>query len=166
MADSYRLAVLKALTAQLETIAVADGYTHDLAGLVFRGRNRWGESDPDVMISILENPRPDIGQFAGEPEGARAESWPLFVQGWVPDDIENPTDPAYGLMDDVETCLARITAVVDATGEPKYQSEFLLGNRITSFRFGPGVVRPPTDGLSVRAFFYLPVYVGLAVTYG
>lgn len=160
MADSLRLQVLKALTAHLEGITTAAGYRFDLAGAVFRGRGKFGDTDPDTMVSILENPRPDLGLYADDT--TRSEGWPLLLQGWCPDDPMNPTDPVYGLLDDVERRLARLVAI-SSIGEEKYPSEYLLGHLITKLELSPGVVRPPTEGISSRAFFYLPLRVGLAV---
>lgn len=161
MADSYRLAVLKALTVQLKGITPAAGYNYDLSGAVFRGRNRFGDSDPATMVSILEAPRPDNGLFVGD-RATRHEMWPLLVQGWCPDDKDNPSDPVYGLLDDVERCLARVIATDDGTGDGMYPAEYMLGKKITALEISPGVVRPPTDGISSRSFFYLPLRVGLA----
>lgn len=163
MADSYRLAVLKALTAHLVGVSVAGGYNYDLEGRVFRGRGRFGDSDPETMVSILENPRPDFGTTAGDGT-TRAEKWPLLIQGWCPDDRDNPSDPVYGLLDDVERRLAMVIAESQKTGQPIYPDVYLLGRTITGLEITPGVVRPPTDGVSSRAFFYLPVRVGLAVS--
>lgn len=162
MADSYRLAVLKALTVQLKSVVPAAGYNYDLSNAVFRGRNRFGDSDPSTMVSILEAPRPDNAIFVGDFTTHR-EMWPLLLQGWCPDDRDNPGDPVYDLLDDVERCLARVIACSTNTGSPAYPAEYLLGRKITNLEIGPGVVRPPTDGISSRSFFYLPLRVGLAV---
>ena len=40
---------------------------------------------------------------------------------------------------------------------------YMLGNTISGFAIGPGVVRPPQDQVSSKAFFYLPVIVRLPV---
>lgn len=165
MADSGRLAVLKALTDHLAATTVADGYNFDLVGAVFRGRGRFGDGDPDTMVSILENPRPDFGSFAAG-GSLRSEGWPLLIQGWTVDDKLNPSDPVYGLLDDVERRLGRLIAVSEHTGNPLYPSEYLLGRKITGLEITPGVVRPPTDGISSRCFFFLPLRVGLAVDFG
>lgn len=166
MADSYRLQVLKALTVLLEgtTLTPVAGITPalpaSLAGLVYRGRVKFGENDPDTMLSILESPRPGGAQFAGGNE-ARSEDWPLLVQGWCPDDKVNPSDPIYSVLDDVEKRLDRITRTISSSGAGKYP-EYMLGNLITRFQMNPPVVRPPTENLSSKSFFYIPVQVGLA----
>lgn len=165
MDDSYRLKVLKALTAHLKLIkdepGVADYSGFDLSNAVFRGRNVYGESDPKTMVSILEAPRPDSAQLVGANGEGRWENWNLLVQGWCQDDPENPTDAVYQLMQVVEMQMQKLIASHSHTGAPKYPDMFMLGALVTSFQFGPGVVRPPTEGISSKSFFYLPVRVGL-----
>ncbi len=172
MADSYRLRVLKALTSQLETITIANNYSHDLAGLVFRGRSIYGQSDPPTMLSLLESPRADYGVYAGDNQ-ARAEQWTLLLQGWAPDDVKNPSDPLYALADDVETCLTVINAEKDGSGFPADPTRYRLGKDpvtgkwlVSSFEFGPPVIRPPVEAVSSKAFFYMTLRVGLAVDVG
>lgn len=175
--SSYRLDVLKALTAHLEgikhiepdpenNIEGVDWGGFDLTGKVFRGRNAFGEDAPETFLSLLEAPRPDYGTTGGLFDVARTEEWPLLLQGWTKDDRLNPTDPAYLFMDVVERRLGEIVAVKAGSGNPMYPSAYLLGKKITSFAFGPGVVRPPTEGISAKAFFYLPLRVGLATVVG
>lgn len=171
MADSYRLVVLKRLTTLLEGTPLTPytGLTFPatLAGAVFRGRVAYGESDPDLLVSILESPR-DIGaQYLDD--GTRNETWPLAIQGWCPDDKKNPTDPLYGIADDVERRLSRITIQSRGTGYPKYPDDYMLGPAIdgngaliTKFQIGRPSIRPAAEGVSSKAFFYLPVQVGLA----
>ncbi len=165
MDDSYRLKALKALTAHLKLIVhvegVADYGGFDLSNSVFRGRTVYGDDDPKTMVSILEAPRPDIGQTVGTNGEGRVEQWQLLVQGWCPDDLDNPTDPLYQMMQVVEMQLQKIITTNPSTGDAVYPAMYMLGNTITSFSFGPGVVRPPTEGVSARSFFYLPVRVGL-----
>lgn len=167
MADSYRLQVLKALTAVLEaaTLAPVTGITPalpaTLSGVVFRGRARFGDNDPSTMLSILESPRPAGAQYTDQNQ-ARHESWLLLIQGWCPDDKDNPSDPIYSLLDDVEKQLDKVIRTSPGTGMPKFPNEYMLGGKITEFQVSPGVVRPPTENVSSRCFFYLPVQVGLA----
>lgn len=161
MANSPRLNVLIELSSLLKTITPANGYSHNLSTSVFRGRDRFGEESPETMVSILEAPRPDPGRETGTLDRARNERWSLLLQGWCPDDPTNPTDPVYELMEDVERCLRQVTAE-KSNGKPEFPAFHLLGGRITSLSFGPGVVRPPTEAVSAKAFFYLPVQIGLA----
>ena len=102
MNDPFRLRVLKALTATLETISTANGYQHDLNGKVFRGRAVFGNSDPLPMISILEAISPQSESGMAPTDGQQIENWELLIQGFVEDDEQNPTDPAYYLLADVK----------------------------------------------------------------
>ncbi len=167
MADSYRLSVLKALTTHLKGITPANGYTaaqwgldYDLSDKVFRGRTVFGEGDPIPLVSILESPRSDPGLFTDEGY-QRKEDWSLLIQGWATDDVDNPTDPAYGLMDVVEHRLMRLIAVSEHTGTELYPDEYLLNRSVADVRVSPGVVRPPMEQVSSKAFFYLPVRLTL-----
>lgn len=156
---SYRLDALKKLTVFLKTITVANGYSHDLDANVFRGRAVFGAEDPNPLISILESPRSDVGSYAGENE--RKDGWGLLIQGWTTDDPENPTDPAYELMDEVERHLERISACSPINGQPIFPGDYMLGKTIADIKVHPGVVRPPMEGVSSKAFFYLPVTLTL-----
>lgn len=168
MADSYRLQVLKALCSHLEGIVHVEGDPENdwdgfnLQGKVFRGRSQFGDNAPDQFLSILEAPRPGQDNMGGEYGEARHEEWPLLLQGWTNDDLENPSDPVYALLDVVERRLHMLIATRAETGSPLYPNAFMLGKKITSFAYGPGVVRPPTEGISSKAFMYLPLRVGLA----
>lgn len=177
MEEPIRLTVLKALTTHLEGIVhVApdpennvegvDWGGFNLSGAVFRGRAVFGDNSPDTMLSILEAPRPDFPNYGGTNREAANETWQLLLQGWTVDDKLNPTDPAYHLMQVVELRLEQIIATKRGSGAPAYPSAYMLGNLISSFSFGPGVVRPPTEGVSSKAFFYMPLRVGLATVVG
>jgi len=166
MANSPRLNVLIALSDLLKTMTPANDWPYDLSVSVFRGRSKFGEDDPETMVSILEAPKPDYGLTAGESGGHRKEEWNLLLQGWCPEDHSNPTDPAHEMMWAVEQLLNKVIAVDGRNGNPKYPSTYMLGGLIASFAFGPGVVRPATEGISNRAFFYLPVRVGLVTRNG
>lgn len=171
MADTrpvpIRLQVMRALTAHLEGINGPDAAGFDLRGAVYRGRNVFGT---DVMeahsawLSILEGPRPDTVIRTGENNETRNEWWPLLLQGWIKedDDAEHPLDACYYLLDQVERRLNRILDMNGKSGFPTYPNEFLLGRLIQGFHFGPGTIRPPTDGISSKAFMYMPVRIGLA----
>lgn len=163
MVDKHiRLRVLKALTEHLEGITVANGYGHDLKGKVYRGRDLFGDNDKPPFLSLLEGKGSEIGNFADENRTTRADQWILLVQGWVVDDKKNPTDPAYNLLADVEQRLSDIIAV-DNQGAPKFKGVHNLKGLITSLTMASPVVRPPENGVSSTAFFYLPIRIGLAV---
>ena len=162
MADPIRLPVLKALTALLEGISIANGDSVDLTGKVFRGRSRFGEDDPETMVSILEAPRQLDSSYAGHGEIA-SDTWTLLVQGWTRDDKLNPSDPVYDMAWDVRQRLTRIVMErQDGSGKPMYPTEYMLGRTIAGIQIGQPVVRPPTPEISSRCFFYLPVQVTLA----
>jgi hypothetical protein len=168
VADSYRLQVLKKLTQHLANITPTSGYQHNLGptteypyGSVFRGRAIFGQDDPVPMVSILEAPRSDVGSFAGENRSQRKEDWSLLIQGWAIDDKENPTDPVYALLDEVERHLFRLTATKEKTGSPLYPDEYLLGKTVVGVTISPGIVQPARENLSSKAFFYLPITVQL-----
>ena len=151
--DPFDLLVLKALSATLESITVANGYQHDLAGAVFRGRTRFDQNDPLPMLAIIEKP---IGPDEIEsPTGSSTalQSLPLLVQGFVKEDPTNPTDTSYRLMADVRKALA----VERKRG--RGSDIFGMGPRIAGLHIGRGVVRPPDAAISAEAFFWLPITI-------
>lgn len=160
MADSKRLAVLKRLTAHLQGITPENGYEYDLSAAVFRGKSVFGADMPLPCLSVLEHPKPDTGIFAGQGKRAFTEEWVLMLQGWVEDDEENPTDPAYGLEAAVRKRLYDIMAQTNG-GQPKYPDVYMLGKLISDIAIGPPVVRPPDNQVSSKAFFFLPLRVSL-----
>lgn len=166
MKTPIRLAILKALTEHLENLTPANQYDHDLRGKVYRGRILLGAEstagDKLPCLSILESPRPELSLFTGEWNAMRSDSWTLLLQGLVKDDVTNPTDPAYYLAAEVEMHMARLVAVRQETGKPKYPNEHLLGGLITGLDIAAPVVRPPEPGVANTAFFYLPVRLGIA----
>lgn len=160
MSDSRRLEVLKRLTAHLESeISVSNGYKHNLAGGVARGRMWFDTSDPLPMVSILESPNPDrFPNRAGEQDNthvSQRDNWTILVQGWSADDKQNPTDPSYELMADVKKALALLTHVSPDHGIPTHPN-YLLGGLIADMQYEPGTVRPP-DEQSSKAFFWMRV---------
>lgn len=152
MSDSKRLTVLKALTAQLQTITVDNGYQHDLANSVFRGRNRFGEEEALPAIAILESLNPDRGpvDVGGDLRRKQKDKWTLLIQGWAKDDKANPSDAAHNLLGDVKKCLA---AVADENSDP---TVFMLNGLVGSLGIEPGTVRPPDD-TSSRAYFWMRI---------
>lgn len=153
--DPFRLRVLKALTAALEEITPANGYTFDLAGKVFRGREIFGEDDPIPMVSILEVP--DEMSQNRQPTGSTTleVKWELLIQGFVDDDFENPTDPAQHLQAQVKKRLS-LERKKAQRAQPGTPSTGILGmnGAVMSLDLSPGVVRPP-DGISGKAYFWL-----------
>jgi hypothetical protein len=153
--EPFDLQVLKALTTALEEITVANGYRHDMAGSVFRGRMLFSEDDPIPMISI--NQPPQMPEDIEVPRGSSAAAYTmdLIIQGFVDDDFENPTDPAFYLLADVRHRLAV---------ERKRDDGFdVLGfGAKVQMHVGQGVVRSPDADVSDRAFFWLPVTLEFA----
>lgn len=154
--DPFTLTVLKALTSALEEITTANGYQHDLDGKVFRGRLMFAASDPLPLIAINEPPK--MPEDIDPPQGSvkRSVKHELLIQGFVPDDRENPTDPAYRLLADVQKRLA------EERGRDGGFNILGLGQRVMSLDIGKGVVRPPEAAVSDTAFFWLPVTLGYA----
>ncbi len=153
MADSKQLRILKKLSAMLELTSGYEGIK------CFRGKLIVSAKEVEDCLSILEAPRPVIGQPAGHEGYRRKETWTLLVQGWPKDDKENPSDPAYAMKAAVEQWLYRIIAVDETNGLPAYdKSTYMLGGDLASLTIGQGVVRPPEqEGASRLAMFYLPL---------
>lgn len=155
MADTFRLTVLKALTSALEEITVANGYQHDLAGRVHRGRVTFTEEDAIPLLSIIEPPV--TPEQLDPPTGSASVETvlPLLIQGFAKDDRDNPTDPAYLLLGDVQKRLGK--EMIRARGHG------ILGfpnGRVTRLHLSRGVVRPPDELVSDTAFFWLQVTLG------
>lgn len=148
MADSFRLRILKALTAALEEIDGTDGYTYDLTGKVFRGRDTFGNSDPIPMLSILEAIEEKAQVPAPQSGGQSNGPWELLIQGFVEDDMVHPSDPAHNLMAEVKRRL-----IQERVRERQYNI-LGMGGKITDLRISHGVVRPP-DEVSGKAYFWL-----------
>jgi len=164
--DPFRLRVQKALTAALKEITPANGDTHDLSDVtdrtglteakVVRGRDTFGDGDPLPLVCILEDPRMLDANNADDGYTASSGDYRLFVQGFVEDDRENPTDPAYLLVAEVIRALVR---------QKKDRFNILgLGDTkpcVESMVIGQPVVRPGDDIVSSVANFYLPVTLKL-----
>lgn len=163
MADSKRLTVLKTLcTYLMAEIQEANGYKHSLDPQrgVQRGRLEYTREDPLPGLSILEDVDPDRFPRPTANEGRApviATQWTLLVQGWAADDAENPTDPAYELMADTVKALARISFAADPTENVESSALYNLGGLIAGLSMEPGVVRPPAEGVSSKAFFWMRV---------
>lgn len=153
MADSKQLRILKKLTEHLEATS---GYE---PLKVFRGKAVITSKEAENCISILEAPRPIVGEPAGEQGLKRQETWTLLIQGWPVDDQDNPSDPAYAMKAAVEQQLSLIVAEFP-DGRRRTDDLYRLGGDIGSMIIGQGVVRPPSeDGASRLAMFYLPLYL-------
>lgn len=150
--DPKQLRIIKKLCNHLELTSGYEGIK------VFRGKLIVSAKEVEDCMSILEAPRPVVGEGAGHHGHKRNETWTLLIQGWPKDDKENPSDPAYYLKAAVEKRLSRITEVDDRTGLAKYPQEYLLGGDIGAMIVAQGVVRPPEQEAASRlAMFYLPL---------
>ena len=156
MADSKQLRIIKKLQAQLELTSGYEGIK------VYRGKLVVSAKEIEDCLSILEAPRPVVGQPAGHNGYRRLETWTLLIQGWPKDDKENPSDPAYAMKAAVEQWLYRIIAVDESNGMPLYPDLYMLGNDIAALTIGQGVVRPPSEEAASRlAMFYLPLIMDI-----
>jgi len=170
--EPFKLRILMTLTDALKTITPANGYLHDLADYdpgdgtpmqrVFRGREWFGENDPIPMISVLEATSGEDELVALPTKAAARYEWPILIQGFVNDDPQHPTDPAYRLMRDVRKCLAaeatrRLPGTVN-TPDPLGMS--LGADRVETMTMSAGVVRPAGD-LSAKAYFWMIVNLTL-----
>jgi len=155
MPEPFRLAVQKALTAALQEITVANGYSTDLGANVFRGRLIYGAGDPLPMISILEEPIAEDTSLSPGIGSGDISPYVLMVQGFVEDDKDNPTDPAHWLLADVKRALIQIKAA-GREGE----GLFHFGPKapmVDAVDFDGGVVRPPDGEVSAKAYFWIRV---------
>ena len=152
--DPKRLVVMKKLCDHLmNEVSTANGYQHDLNGKVFRGRNRFGTPEELPFVSILEALNPDREPQWTDAGRVSREEWVLLIQGFVPDDLAHPTDPAHRLMADVKKALCKLNDYSPGVDLEVYR----LGGLVGDIRIEPGTVRPPAEGVSDSAFFYLRV---------
>lgn len=170
--DPFRLRVLKVISKCLKEIVPANGYFADLSDFkvrdtvlerVYRGRERFGESDPLPMISLLEHPKALDGLEESDGGSKYVRDWVLLIQGFVQDDPEHPTDPAHKLCAEVIKRLAIEGKRKGASpGEPNI---FGLGSvmpTVTKLTIGSPVVRPGDGVLQDKAFFWLTLTLKLA----
>lgn len=171
----FRLRLGMAITDTLKAIAPVDGYHFDLRDFdpgdgatmsrVYRGRAWFGDTDPIPMVSILEavNPADELMEVPVDMTAGEFD-WSLIVQGFVSDDPENPTDPAYWLERDVRTALGREKRRMkpnshspDPFGASTWQ---IPGCGVIGMTLGLGVIRP-ADDVSSKAYFWLPLTLRL-----
>lgn len=152
-----RLELLIRLTEALKSInyVSSDGRAYDMREAVYRGRVHFGDDDPLPMFSILEVPLQDEGLMASRDGTAVKQSYDLVIQGFVPDDHDNPTDPAHYALAAVKSRL------VDERRRANDDDGILgMEGYVDGLSFNAGVVRPP-DETSAVAHFWLTVYVEL-----
>lgn len=167
--DPFRLRVMKGLCDALKQITPTNGYQHNMADFtdsacraaerVFRGRDFFGENDPLPMLSVLEDPRAEMPFNGPTTSGKSQNQFRVLIQGFVPDDKDNPLDPAYAMSAEV------IKALVEA----KQSKTGVLGlNRqmrapcVMGFSVGQPVHRPGRDEIAPHAYFLVGVTLLLA----
>lgn len=134
---------------------------YDLSSSVFRGRVQFGKEVQPPFIAILEAPRQIDPNGGGSGRLQNDEDWTLLIQGFVKDDIDNPTDPAYDLLAWVQMRLARVTTEKSSGGRGgEYPLEWRFGGLVAEVRYQIPIVRPGKDDISDTAYFYMPVSVG------
>lgn len=152
--DPFRLAILKRLTTMLEGIGAATGYTTEMTGRVFRGRVMFGDNDPLPMIAIIEPPVP-VDQFQAPLESDTSTgNWDLLIQGFLPDDPKNPTDPGHFLAAQVRKVLSAHKAA-KSPDQGFFATSYRV-SRVKDIFIGAPIVRP-SDEISAKAYFWLPV---------
>lgn len=164
--NPLRLEIMKRICDALREITPANGYVSDFSGAegtsdnrVFRGRAVFGSTDPVPMLSVLETPIP-LDQIPAPSDSAYSSGgWEIMVQGFIEDDKENPTDPAYVALADVKQRLATEREKVGA--QFAQQGPFGLGNEVVGISIGTGVCRPP-DEISAKAYFWLLIVLDIA----
>lgn len=166
--DSKKLVILKRLTALLEGInpttvdpSDPDGgnYPEDLRGCVVRGRKVIGKEQRVPFLSLLESPKPEDVVGVGYDKVLRMGDWYVLLQGFVKDDKENPSDPAYDLCAVVEQRLSRMIAVTPVRDDnvPVAPEDYLLGGLVMDVAIGQAVVSAPNEQVSANSFFYIPI---------
>ncbi len=154
----FRLRVLDAVTETLESISVANGYSCELAGAVFRGRDMFGNDDPLPMTAILEPPVAPDALFQGVASGSTYSEWELLLQGFVDSDTlspKHPTDPGHFLLADLKK------ALVKEKRRDEGFNAFGMQGRVEVHAIGQGVVRP-ADEVSAHAYVLLPIVLRIA----
>lgn len=154
MTPSFKLRVLMALTAALRQITIANGYQFELGDSVYRGRLLLTAKDPVPCLAINEPPTTPEDLFSPEGSALIRNAHMIIIQGFVADDLDNPTDPAYLLLADVQKCLAE-----ELTRDEGFDI-LGFGPRVTSLRLGSPIVRPPEASVSIHSLFWLPLTLG------
>lgn len=136
--------VLKAMTAQLESILVVNGYQHDLAGQVARGRRNRGVDSFPPYLDIFEVRPEDMPDVAGDT--IQKDSWILGIQGTVKSDDLHPTDPAHALLADIKKSLGAIMSA----GDPGDRNPlYMFGNLISDLICDGGICFVPSEAPEV-----------------
>jgi hypothetical protein len=143
VADSKRLQILKALTAQLETISIANGYMHDLTGGVHRGRPDFGSETDKPYIGIFEVRPEELPNRADET--VQEDQWVVGIQGTVQAGTDHPTDPAHNLLADIKRCLAVVLRPDSPVSPNPY---YMFDNLIADMKLDGGITFVPVEDQS------------------
>lgn len=158
MADSKRLTILKAITGQLETILVANGYQHDMNGRVFRGRADFGSETDWPFVGVFEV-RPDDNMNRAD-DSVQKDLWTLGIQGVIESDTTHPTDPAHHLLADIRKALGQVLRPdTPVAPNPLY----MFGNLIADMTVDGGVTFNPEE-LQRAAVCILKLSINLVET--
>lgn len=155
-----KLRVLMGLTDVLKGIGgPTEGYAYDIKDQVYRGILSYGdERKGQTFLSILEPPAPPDQQPMPGPGGTALTGWwDIVVQGFCPEDRENPSDPAQYLLADVKRAIG-LHRRANQRGNRPYLG---MPNTVLDIQVGAGTVRPPDD-LSISAYCYLLVRLQIA----
>lgn len=144
MADSKRLVIQKAITAQLETILLSNGYQHDLSNKVFRGRADFGTETIRPFVGIFEV-RPDDNVNRAD-SAVQKDVWILGIQGVVTSANDHPTDPAQNLLADIRKAIGQVLKP-DSPVQPNPMHMF--GDLVNDMRIDGGMTFCPEEDQSV-----------------
>lgn len=170
----FRLAVLRELCEQLKDVNPDRGFIHDLRDFdadgrterrVFRGRTRFGAGDPLPMISVLEDTRQDPTNAPPTTTSTVGMvEWQIALMGFVEDDMDDPTDSAHFLSAEIMQRLGEIRAQGPDHSTATRGNILGFGDEcpcVNQVAIGQPVVRPAEDGVSVVAFFFIPITLTL-----
>ena len=149
MPDSVRLQVLKAITDLIGTSTMLS------QGSVYRGRLKFGVGDSLPRVSILESPKQGA---TNHPEGGADQKsiWELYLQGFVVDEGDHPTDAAHDLLAEVK----RLLVGMRIEESEFYRLPWLGEDLIYDVAIDGGICRPP-DEFCNEAYFLLNVRLSL-----
>lgn len=164
--DPFRLRVQKAICDQIKTVVPGNGYRFDLSDFVdevgrpqrrvFRGRDDFGSNDPLPMVAILEDPRAMEASNGSAESTASKGKYRIYIQGFVEDDRDDPTDPAHRLA-------AEVICALVATKRDRHNILGMGAKKpcVTEMTIEQPVVRPADNEQSSVAFFFVAVTLQL-----
>lgn len=158
MPDSYVLIVEKAITELLKS-QLNETALVNIDGNAFRGRTRMGSREPLPMLSLVQAPEVEIN-FEAVGDGTQRQHQALYLlQGWIEDDTENPTDPAHLFLAETK----RVLALILDEDSDYHMLQHVHPDKepiISGLDIAFGLVRPPEQTISDKAYFWLPIRIG------